>query len=269
MFILTAGSLVVIVTANPSPQPSPKVIVISPQEASNSSYVILDLTVSLYGRFLYGSESHFEGIKWLTYSIDRTLSRQEDISLSLTKVQAPEPENRYRATAILPNLSDGVHSVTIQGETTYPFNNTIYEFVRFIVDTQAPKISIASPQNKTYNATVIQLNFVLNEESNATYILDGQSEVYSAKNTTILDLPNGHHNLTIYAIDDLGNVGKSEAVYFTISKEVISQATPSASTLLLENYQTLLIVGCGFVLAAIVSIFLLCYIRNARSKSVK
>ena len=35
-------------------------------------------------------------------------------------------------------------------------------------------------------------------------------------NTTLTDLPNGYHNITVYATDEAGNTGASETVYFSV-----------------------------------------------------
>ena len=50
------------------------------------------------------------------------------------------------------------------------------------------------------------------------YRLDGQSYIFITENTIkLIGLAEGSHNLTVYASDDLGNVGKSETVYFTVA----------------------------------------------------
>jgi hypothetical protein len=49
------------------------------------------------------------------------------------------------------------------------------------------------------------------------YSLDGEENVTITGNTTIADLPNGLHNVTVYANDTLGNMGVSEIINFTIA----------------------------------------------------
>jgi len=52
------------------------------------------------------------------------------------------------------------------------------------------------------------LNYTVNEPvSKIFFVLDGQWNVTIAGNTTLAGLSNGVHNVTVYAWDDVGNVG--------------------------------------------------------------
>jgi hypothetical protein len=89
--------------------------------------------------------------------------------------------------------------------------------VSFTVDTIRPKVSIISYQNITYNTPDIPLNLAVNENAaSITYSLDGQDNVIVYGNTTLRGLPNGGHNVTVYAMDEAGNIGASETIHFTI-----------------------------------------------------
>jgi hypothetical protein len=89
--------------------------------------------------------------------------------------------------------------------------------VSFTVDTIRPKVSILSHQNITYNTPDIPLNLAVNENAaSITYSLDGQDNVTVYGNTTLRGLPNGDHNVTVYATDEAGNIGASETIHFTI-----------------------------------------------------
>jgi hypothetical protein len=80
-------------------------------------------------------------------------------------------------------------------------------------------ISIQSPQNTTYTTTDIQLNFTAPKSVKWTrYSLDGQANVTITGNTTLTELANGCHNLTLYIDDSLGNTRPSETITFTIAK---------------------------------------------------
>jgi parallel beta-helix repeat protein len=84
------------------------------------------------------------------------------------------------------------------------------------VDTAPPLISVSSPQNKVYNDSSVPLTFSTNEPaSQMSYSLDGQDNVTIAGNTTLSGLPNGNHNVTIYATDKAGNVA-SETISFSV-----------------------------------------------------
>jgi hypothetical protein len=84
-------------------------------------------------------------------------------------------------------------------------------------DTVPPRIAIVSPENKVYNASSVPLAFLIYEASSSmSYSLDGQDNVAIAGNTTLSDLPNGAHNLTVYATDSAGNTGASETISFSV-----------------------------------------------------
>jgi hypothetical protein len=87
-----------------------------------------------------------------------------------------------------------------------------------VLDIVPPQISVLSPTSQTYNETSVSLVFAVDEPVNWTaYSLDGEDNVTITGNTTIADLPNGLHNVTVYANDTLGNMGVSEIINFTIA----------------------------------------------------
>lgn len=49
------------------------------------------------------------------------------------------------------------------------------------------------------------------------YSLDGQDNVTIAGNTTLSELANGLHNVTVYANGTEGNIGASETIIFTVT----------------------------------------------------
>jgi parallel beta-helix repeat protein len=84
-------------------------------------------------------------------------------------------------------------------------------------DVTSPVVSFSSPEDKTYNDGNIELTFAANEPvSWVGYSLDGQDNVTIAGNTTLTDLRNGSHNVTVYATDLAGNTGASETLVFTV-----------------------------------------------------
>jgi hypothetical protein len=81
-------------------------------------------------------------------------------------------------------------------------------------------VSIVSPENKTYTTNEIPLNFTTSKHASSTYYsLDGEANVTLSGNTTLTNLTNGTHSLTIYAEDTNQNNLVSETVYFTVAKE--------------------------------------------------
>lgn len=76
---------------------------------------------------------------------------------------------------------------------------------------------MSSPQNKTYSKTDVPLLFKVPESyPNFSYRLDGKDTLAVAGNTTLTELSNGEHNVTVYATDKEGNTGASETIYFTV-----------------------------------------------------
>ncbi len=82
---------------------------------------------------------------------------------------------------------------------------------------KAASILILSPQNKTYTTTDVPLNFTLSESVEwIRYSLDAQDNVTIYGNTTLTELSNGLHNVTVYAKDIAGNIGVSETINFSV-----------------------------------------------------
>ena len=78
-----------------------------------------------------------------------------------------------------------------------------------------PKVSIIYPENKTYQGS-IPLQFMVEKPvSLIEYSLDGKSNVSITGNSTLTNLSNGQHNLTVYAKYVFGDIGTSETVEFT------------------------------------------------------
>ena len=106
----------------------------------------------------------------------------------------------------LPNPSDG---------------SGVSNVVHFAVEFPSPPVvTIHSPkQFETYNFSTVQLGFGVSKPCSwMGYSLDGQGNVTVTGNTTLMDLFEGKHKIVVYATDEAGNKGASEAVTFTISK---------------------------------------------------
>jgi ABC-type sulfate transport system substrate-binding protein len=84
-------------------------------------------------------------------------------------------------------------------------------------DCVPPEVTIISPEEgRTYETTSVDLIYTVNEPTRwAGYSLDGAENIMLIGNTTLDELPNGLHNLTIYAEDLAGNVG-SNTVNFEV-----------------------------------------------------
>jgi hypothetical protein len=106
-------------------------------------------------------------------------------------------------------------------------------------------ISIQSPQNTTYNATDVPLNFTAPKSAKWTrYSLDGQANVTITGNLNLTALATGSHNLTLYIDDLLGNTRPSETIYFTIAEE----SEPFPTTLVMASVITVAVVSTGLIM---------------------
>jgi hypothetical protein len=145
------------------------------------------------------------------------------------------PERQYFFYSdILTGVPEGYHSLIIYagGGGWYPpqginqsgffidGNSTIF----FTVDNTPPKIMLSSIEKRTYHTSTTTSDFpvtiVANEPVTKTsYSLDGQTNITFTGNTTLAGLPVGEHNLTVYAWDFAGNIGKSQTVTFSLMRE--------------------------------------------------
>jgi hypothetical protein len=215
--------------------------------------VLLNLTVTKPDNWLihggYAAQQHLWGINYQldgnfsdTVIVNSDLSSPLDYSVNLT------------------NLTDGVHSLKVYAyasgwviqissltEYAVPINsssNTVY----FTVDTTSPMITILSLENQTYYTSNVPLNFTVNEvNSQISYSLDGLDNVTISGNTTLTELPNGDHNVTVYATDQFGNTGASETICFTI----------------IALFPTLLVVA-SVIIVAVIGAGLLFYFKKRR-----
>lgn len=110
------------------------------------------------------------------------------------------------------------------------------------IDSIPPQILVSSPQNTVYSESSVQLTFNINEPaSSMSYSINGQTNVTISGNITLSWLPNGQHNLAVYATDNRGNTGVSQVIYFSVS----------------APFPTLQVIAVIAVTAAIISIALI------------
>jgi hypothetical protein len=144
------------------------------------------------------------------------------------------------------NLSDGLHTLIVYAQVYY-FNDWLFEensSVQFTVDTSPPIISELSIANKTYNDQNVPLSFNLNENASwIAYDLDNHGNTTLQGNTTLTRLSIGSHSIVVYANDTLGNMGKSEMIYFTIKEP---DTFPRALTII-ASVATVVMVGTGLL----------------------
>jgi hypothetical protein len=125
-----------------------------------------------------------------------------------------------------------VHMFSINGSSSFSFTVDV-----------CPNVSVLSLVNKTYDVSDVPLEFTVNEAySRVSYSLDGQENVTISGNTTLTGLPNGDHNVTIFATDEVGNTGFSDTIYFTLDVP-----EPFPITLVIASVITVAFVGVGLL----------------------
>jgi hypothetical protein len=155
----------------------------------------------------------------------------------------------YRST--MSGLTDGAHNLTVTVVAGGPaIIHRGSSTAVFTVDA-VPRISVLSPENGTYDKPDVPLDFVIKKPfSSVAYSLNGQANVTLSGNTTLTGLSAGVHNVTVYAWDEVGNMGASETVTFTVA----------------EPFQTTLNAVAIVASAAVVSFGLIAYFLRRNKK---
>jgi parallel beta-helix repeat protein len=135
-------------------------------------------------------------------------------------------KTKYPDAAEIGNLRIGDTSYVIDSE-----NQDRYPLMEPFTTTP-PQITLLSPVNQVYNESSVDLVFTTDEAVNWTgYSLDGKQNVTITGNSTITGIPNGSHNLIVYANDTYGNMGSSQTITFTVAKpEPFPTATVAAGS---------------------------------------
>jgi hypothetical protein len=160
--------------------------------------------------------------------------------------------NGYVGNVTLTDLSQGPHNVTVWVRADqFMISYSIYRWailstVSFSV---APQITVLSPESQVYNVSDVPLDFKVEETfSKIEYSLDGQSNVTINGNTTLTWLPNGYHNVTVYATDEFGNTGVSKTIYFNVD----------------APFPTALIIAASVASAGVIAVGLLVYFKKRK-----
>jgi hypothetical protein len=159
----------------------------------------------------------------------------------------------FNYSLYLTNLTDGSHTLVVRADSTGVVRNwisstvysvpidSVFATVNFALDSTPPKVSFLSAE-KAYTTSEFPLNFTVNEAvCKISYVLDGQENVTVAGNTTLANLPYGEHNVTVYATDNVGNIG-SETITFTIAEP---EPEPFPTTLAAASTIAVAVVGVG------------------------
>lgn len=135
------------------------------------------------------------------------------------------------------HLNYNLHDNQTHRWVYFAYNHSTHNVV-IQEDTTPPAIFILSPENKTYDTSIIPLTFTTSETlSWSGYSLDASANVTITGNATLPSLPDGTHNIIIFANDTVGNMGKSDTVTFTIdtTPPFISIISPENKTYAARN----------------------------------
>jgi len=241
MSTIAGTQLVNIGNANPIPSPIVKIKIENPQ---NTTYNVSSI-------HLVFSVNKINIDPWLSlsYSLDgQGLSPLGNVTSVKEEIIPVNPKGyikTLRGNWALSNLSEGWHSIVVYAHSLPQNMEAAHSAeVNFLIDT-APSISISSLESKTYNTSSIALNFTVSEPvSQVKYSLDGQENVTISGNTTLTELPNGKHNVTVYATDDTGNTAASENIIFNVDKPEPPEPFPTA-LLATTSGASIAIIGIG------------------------
>lgn len=270
----------------PNLQETPTLIIKTPQNYTTYGVgnVVLDFSVVQPDAWIptYSFFYHLGKIARIEVSLDGGPSNSADSSQMLTNLTLGTHELNvtvlsyaYYRTPLsgFQNVPSGIVSTTYyDGLTTtekvYQYPIVISDIVYFIIE--PPKILIYSPQTTTYDKSSVSLIYSINQSTpQICYSIDGQKnktetrtatfnylahdELNATLYTTLLtDLSNGKHKVTVYATDEVGNLG-SQTVEFTVEN---SPATDS----------NILLYGFVFAIIPVAAVCLIVGLRSYRRK---
>ena len=105
-------------------------------------------------------------------------------------------------------IGDSPYVIDANNTDTYPLMHPWFALDVNLLSLENPIYFGSFPLTFTVNKPVVWLG----------YSLDGQINVTVTGNSTLADLSDGLHNVTVYANDTFGNMGKSETIAFTVAK---------------------------------------------------
>ena len=156
----------------------------------------------------------------------------EDLPRNSAGAVISKTEGGYEGYTSPSGLSEGVHNVTVWVRVEkYLISYSTYlgaviNTVSFKVDTHSPIVSNLTVVYAGNDPTEVSVRYSVDETTPwQAYSLDGKENVTINGNTTLTGLSEGSHNITVYANDAAGNMGKSETVFFTVTSPAPSPTT--------------------------------------------
>jgi hypothetical protein len=220
----------------------PQITILSPKD--NSIYASNALTIA------FNVSINFErGGSQISYVAYKASWQQDEITVYDSKTNGSLSELFY--TLNLTGIPEGKQTVRISaggGGHYYDEENGLLLFNDAYNSTSISftihRVSISSPQNKTYDTSDVLLFFEVHHSfKTIAYSLDGQDKVAVSGGTWLVDLPDGGHNVTVYVMDKAGNILPSETIYFSVD-------TPESfpATIIMAPIGSAAFVGAGLLL---------------------
>ena len=137
-------------------------------------------------------------------------------------------------------------------------NTLPFSISSLIVQALPPKVSVLSPLGQAYNESSVSLDFFVDKQIDwAGYSLDGNENITITGNSTIANLSNGSHNVTVYINDTFGNAVISKTVMFSVAVPIPEP----------EPFPVVPVAAVSVAVAAVVGAGLLVYFRRRKGKS--
>jgi hypothetical protein len=234
----------------PKDTTKPPILTITSPEG-NRLYNSNNVTLSFNARLGESASGEYMRIMQVYYRAD--WEQNETYVYNNEGIYIPYDENaitEFSYDMELTGVPEGKHVIKfyavewgayIDGLFVHMFRINGSSSVSFTVDV-SPSVSVLSLANKTYDVSDVPLEFKVDEPySKVSYSLDGRDNVTISGNTTLTGLPNGEHNVTVYASAEAGNTGASETIYFNVEVP-----EPFPTTLVSASVVFVGVVGVGF-----------------------
>lgn len=267
LFYAVAGTLLVnFATANPNPFPFGEDVLpdasTEPPTITISNTIVNGNTVTINFKAEVGESTtaFYTSMSKVYYISDWNENPTYLYQFYDPVQQILDVQKRTEYTLSEMNVPEGKHTITvyaleegnyIRQATMHGFSITSHASVDFTIDTMPPKVLILAVENRTYETSEIPLDFMINEPvTEVSYSLDGLDNVTVVGNTTLAGLSIGEHNVTVFATDEVGNIGVSETMYFSVD-------VPFPTTFVIAVV----------IIVIVVSLGLLIYLKKRRVKS--
>jgi hypothetical protein len=147
----------------PYPPPLPVLSVASPSSTVNVHDIVLTVEVRVFAipTIVINGSFYTEDVEWLNFSIDNqpstaiALENKGTITPKFNDSQNPfngDPYVLWVGKNTLSGLSDGTHTISLQGQTKY-LNNTLQKFFYFTINSTTPMPSQMGEPTATQQPT--------------------------------------------------------------------------------------------------------------------